>query len=62
MTADPPMGDLTAVLVLFAVWRPCTACGDLVLFVDAEIKTDSPFLCGGCEERRAVMCLKDRLP
>ena len=55
MTADPPTGDLTAVLILFAAWRPCTSCGDRVLFVDEEAKTDSPFLCGGCEEHREAL-------
>ena len=35
MTADPPTGDLTVVLILFAAWRPCTSCGDLVLLKDA---------------------------
>lgn len=51
MTRDNE-GNLVDVLRLFAAWRPCSACGLRVLFVDEQARTDSAFLCGRCERRR----------
>jgi uncharacterized paraquat-inducible protein A len=46
-------------LVAFAAWRPCDACGVLVLFVDGNLRTDTPCICPRCEERLA--CLRNSL-
>jgi hypothetical protein len=52
-TADPDQSNLIAILTQFAAWRPCSLCRDLVLFVDEQAKTTSPFVCGRCGERQA---------
>lgn len=54
MTRDNE-GNLVDVLRLFAAWRPCSACGFRVLFVDEQARTDSDFVCGGCERRQEAL-------
>jgi len=51
----PIEGNLCRALVYFAAWRPCPACGALVLFVDERAQTDSKFTCGRCDERREAL-------
>lgn len=48
-------GNLCSVLALFAAWRPCNCCGRRVLFVDERMQTNTTFLCGRCEMRRATL-------
>jgi hypothetical protein len=52
---EPQEGNLVAVLVLFAAWRPCNGCGAVTLYIDEHMKTASQFVCGLCEERRATL-------
>jgi hypothetical protein len=44
-------GDLAKTLLLFAAWRPCSSCGDRVLYVDENAHATSRFVCGRCQER-----------
>jgi hypothetical protein len=44
-------GDMVKTLVFFAAWRLCNSCGDLVLYVDENARTDTQFVCGQCMER-----------
>ena len=50
-------GDLVKVLVAFAAWRPCDACGVLALCVDENLRTDTRRICPRCEERLGRLCL-----
>jgi len=52
-------GNPLKMLVAFAAWRPCDACGVLVLFVDGNLRTDTPCICPRCGERLA--CLRNFL-
>ena len=55
-----PAGNLAAVLVLFARWRPCCACGLRILFVNGQATTEGDFLCGRCEKRREALAAQLR--
>jgi hypothetical protein len=47
--------NLCRTLAYFAAWKPCRACGALVLFVDERARTDSKFTCGRCDARREAL-------
>ncbi len=51
-TPAPIEGNLCAVLVRFAAWRPCCVCGSLTLYVNENVRTDTDFECGLCKEIR----------
>jgi hypothetical protein len=51
----PKEGNLVAVLVLFAAWRPCNGCGAITLYIDEQMKTASQFVCGLCEQQRVAL-------
>lgn len=61
-TSGTNAGNLAGVLILFAQWRPCTACGCRVLYVDERGRNDSTFTCGRCEERRGALGKECRPP
>lgn len=46
--AEPEPANLAKVLAVFARWRRCSACGELVLFVDEKCAADGDFECGAC--------------
>jgi tRNA A37 N6-isopentenylltransferase MiaA len=63
-TPAPIEGNLCAVLVTFAAWRPCCVCGSLTLYVNENARTDSDFECGLCKEIRESLAkrLRPSLP
>jgi hypothetical protein len=44
-------GNMVKTLVFLATWRPCSSCGERVLYVDDNARTDTRFVCGRCLER-----------
>ena len=44
-------GNMVKMLAFMAAWRPCNSCGTRVLYVDENLRTDTPFVCGHCEKR-----------
>jgi hypothetical protein len=44
-------GNMVKTLAFFAAWRSCNSCGTRVLYVDENLRTDTPFVCGHCEKR-----------
>ncbi len=63
-TPAPIEGNLCAVLVRFAAWRPCCVCGSLTLYVNENTRTDTNFECGLCKEIRESLAarLRQSLP
>ena len=63
-TLAPIEGNLCAVLVRFAAWRPCCVCGWRTLYVNENVRTDSDFECGRCREIREILArwLRPSLP
>jgi hypothetical protein len=59
---EPMEGNLCAVLVTFAAWRPCCVCGSLTLYVNENARTDSDFECGLCKEIRENLAKRLRRP
>jgi hypothetical protein len=43
-------GDMLKTLVFLATWRPCNSCGERVLYIDDNARTDTQFVCGRCLE------------
>jgi len=54
--------NLCRTLAYLAAWRPCPACGALVLYVNERARTDGKFTCGRCDERREAMGRRLRRP
>ena len=44
-------GNMVKMLVFLATWRPCNSCGERVLYIDDNARTDTQFVCGRCLER-----------
>jgi ribosomal protein S27AE len=49
---EPIEGNLVKMLKTFADWRTCDTCGDRVLYANENLRTDTRFTCGRCQERR----------
>jgi hypothetical protein len=50
-TPETDEGNLCRTLAFLAAWKPCTACGARVLYVDEQTRTDTKFICGRCDAR-----------
>lgn len=53
----PEGADLLRMLVVFAGWRRCSGCGELVLYVDSRCSVDDDFACGYCQHRSLLLAL-----
>jgi hypothetical protein len=55
--------SLTTILVTFAAWRTCDACGVLTLYVDEDLRNDTPVICSHCNRtmQNARLLLSARL-
>lgn len=61
-TTTEPTANLARTLIYLAAWRPCSACGARVLYVDSAARTDTTFVCGRCEARREALAKQCRPP
>lgn len=46
-----PTASLTRILVDFAAWRTCEACGSEILFVDEDLRNDTHVVCAYCNRK-----------
>jgi hypothetical protein len=58
----PIEANLVKTLLVLSQWKPCSACGARTLYVNEQAKTDTPFVCGACEERRESLAKQCRKP